>query len=119
MVLLMKKSKDPKYSALNLLTSISKKLEETLNQIEKTSLTQVSCEKPMYGLIRCVKMILGEIDRKEWLKKRNEYAEYFKKLIQLLLRYDEVLFPPLGNEAPEGFLPELPDSKEDNSQVVR
>lgn len=44
--------------------------------------------------------------------------EYFEDLIQLLLKYDNVLFPILGNEAPEGFQGFF-DSPDDNSQVVR
>lgn len=121
LVLLMKKATNPKYSALSLLRTLLAKLEETFSEIGRKSLTQVSCERPMYGLIRCVKMIINEMDGKDLKEKRSEYSEFFGKLIQLLLKYDEILFPLLGNAAPEGFLPDLdlPDSKEDNCHVVR
>jgi hypothetical protein len=120
MVILMKKAtaaRIQKYSAWSILSSLLQKLEETLNKIQTSSLTEVSSQCPMYGIIRCVQMIINSTD--DYLKNPELYQEYSKKLIDVFLKYDEFLFPVLGGPAPEGFLPGLPDSSEENTQVVR
>lgn len=117
MVLLMKKTTLPAYSPSNILNLLLDKLEKTYATIVATSLTEVSCERPMYGVIRCIRMVLDSTSN--YKEEVAVYRTYFEKLIPLLLKFDEVLFPLLGNAAPEGFLPGLPDSSDENSQVVR
>jgi len=106
-----------KYSTWNILTSLLSTLEETYVLIQKTSLTEVSSQRPMYGIIRCIQMILNSTD--DFCKKPEPYKVFIAKLLDLYLKFDEVLFPVLGAPAPEGFLPGLPDSSEENTLVIR
>lgn len=118
MTLLMRKcSNNPKYSPLNILESIYTELESLLKKIQTTSLIQVSCESPLYGCIRCIRMILGNTTEYREAEKSIKYREYVGRLLKLSFTIDETLFPVLGNAAPEGFI--LDGPVPENKQIVR
>lgn len=119
MTLLMCKSNFSQFSPLNILEALYSELERIYSKIHSTSLIQVSSESPLYGCVRCVRMIFQYT--KEF-KKDDEilkYQTYVERLLKLCFKIDDTLFPVLGSAAPEGFLPGLQDSAPENKQVVR
>ncbi|CAL8123751.1 unnamed protein product [Orchesella dallaii] len=121
-ILIMRKHKeiDGRYSAWNLLDAVYQEMHKIYEQIEATSLTKVSSESPLYGCVRCIRMIFQYSN--EFKKKENseKYRSYVEKLVSLCFKIDDVMFPVLGSAAPEGFLPTQQENSSDKKkQVVR
>ncbi|ODN04552.1 Thyroid adenoma-associated protein [Orchesella cincta] len=119
MVLLMRKQKDKdcNYTAMNLLEAVYQEMERIYQQIEATSLTKVSSESPLYGCVRCIRMVLECSNEFKQKVNSGKYRSYVEKLLKLCFKIDDALFPVLGSAAPEGFLPKQTESSDKNKHI--
>ncbi|CAG7836609.1 unnamed protein product [Allacma fusca] len=127
----------------NVLRTLLTQLEQILYTLQKKtkSLLEVSSTTPPYGIIRAIRLIFetykSEMIYEATTQKKNStrplksgsypfsfdiLQEYVTRLLKVCLKLDDILFPVLGDAAPEGFLPDLNENSDitpENSKIVR
>ncbi|XP_072171918.1 tRNA (32-2'-O)-methyltransferase regulator THADA-like [Diadema setosum] len=104
-------------NTLWMMGDLNSQLEEQV-KVARRSLLEASVQGPMYGLLHCLRILLGVTDLR-CLQAVESWRETVGKIISLALRVADVAATVVCNSSPEGFIPSEEKPGVENNQHER
>lgn len=90
--------------SLQLCSYIHSKLRAEV-MIASEDLTMAACTSPMYGTIACLRAVIKDIRRYEFVVRHLEWSEFVSDIAATLFSVSDITRPIVENDSPEGNIP--------------